>query len=112
MVVLVCGVMLKLAESSPETVLLTRDAAHTILPTTKGFFRNLKASFVDLRTQLNNGDKRFATTQHPACVCQPWSSAGTISLKWFVLLAMMLQCLKFIAVLMQMELASYLMGAY
>nr|GLL18986.1 cysteine-rich receptor-like protein kinase 2 [Ipomoea trifida] len=33
-----------------------------------GFFRRLNASFADLRSQLSDGEKRFATTQQPAYV--------------------------------------------
>nr|GMC67586.1 cysteine-rich receptor-like protein kinase 2 [Ipomoea batatas] len=34
----------------------------------QGFFRRLNASFADLRSQLSDGEKRFATTQQPAYV--------------------------------------------
>ncbi|XP_006352395.1 putative receptor-like protein kinase At4g00960 [Solanum tuberosum] len=49
--------------SQPQTNLLGRGCSQYNATNLPDFFRRLNASFVDLRNQLSNQDKRFATTQ-------------------------------------------------
>nr|GMC56886.1 cysteine-rich receptor-like protein kinase 2 [Ipomoea batatas] len=56
------------AFSDPQTTQLNKGCSQYNVTDVPGFFRRLNASFADLRSQLSDGEKRFATTQQPAYV--------------------------------------------
>ncbi|XP_031107947.1 cold-responsive protein kinase 1-like [Ipomoea triloba] len=67
-VIMVVSVSSEPAFSDPQTTQLNKGCSQYNVTDVPGFFRQLNASFADLRSQLSDGKKRFATAQQPAYV--------------------------------------------
>lgn len=105
-VLMVGSIILEPVASDPQINLLNKGCSQYNASNVHDFFDNLNATFADLRNQLTNGNKLFATAQQAGhqTLFMLWFSAGTISLLLTVFPAMMLLCFRFEIALLEMEL--------